>query len=93
MKKKTKHIRLNKMTSEGQLILSAKCHKRDDSIVQLYITDFINVGRVTIDVLKEIMLHGTTTLSDNDIKMVCRELKNEKLSLVDKVKNAIIFGD
>lgn len=89
--KKNKHIRVNKMTSEGQLILSAKYHKRDDSVVHLYITDFTNVGRVTIDVQKEVMINGNTVLSEHDIKMVCRELKNEKLSFIDKIKNSIIF--
>jgi hypothetical protein len=89
--KKTKHIRLNKMTSEGLLVLSAKSHKRDDTIVRLHITDFTNMGKATIDIEKEIMIGGNVPLSEHDIKMICKELKKESLSFTDKVKNAIIF--
>lgn len=89
--KKTKHVRLNKITSEGLLVLSAKSHKRDESIVKLYITDLVNTASITIDVEKEIMLQGNAIMSELDIKMICKELKKEKLSFMDKIKNAIVF--
>lgn len=88
--KKSTHTRINKMTSDGLLVLTAKTQK-DSSIVKLYVTDLTTTARVLIDIEKEVMLFGSVAMSEHDIKMICKELKNEQLSFIDKVKNAIMF--
>lgn len=83
--------RLKYATADGLLILGAKCDLKL-GIARLYITDLESSTRVIVDIDKNKILHGNVKIEDAVLVRVCKELRNEELSFLDKVKESLAEG-
>ena len=84
--------RLNYATTEGVLVLGARIDK-SGTVARLYMTDLVSSIRTFIDLEKcELLGQNDVKITPHELLILCKLIKNEQLSMMEKVKMAILEG-
>lgn len=75
-------------TSDGLIMLGAKINKQA-KLAKVYITDLESNARILVDMEQNKILQGEVRIDEPTVLKLCKLLRTEKPSFMDKLKEAI----